>query len=105
MAQKVPFFLPSSAQRLHASRWVNIPSSDGRQRPLAVAAVEDKISPMAVVALLNAICEKDYLRFSYGFPLGRGAHHTLMRSVSRDTTSSELHHATSPTLQRPRASA
>jgi len=59
------------------SRRMYIPKSDGRQRPLAVAALEDKIVQRAVVALLNAIYEEDFLGFSYGFRPGRGAHDAL----------------------------
>ena len=54
-----------------------IPKPDGRQRPLAVAALEDKSVQRAVVALLNAICEEDFLGFSYGFRPGRGTHDAL----------------------------
>src|SRR4051812_33835687 len=59
------------------SRRVYIPKPDGRQRPLAGAALEDKIVQRAVVALLNAIYEEEFLGFSYGFPPGRGAHDAL----------------------------
>jgi RNA-directed DNA polymerase len=52
-------------------------SKAGRQRPLAVAALEDKIVQRAVVALLNAIYEEDFLGISYGFRPGRGTHDAL----------------------------
>src|SRR5262249_36601192 len=51
--------------------------SDGRLRPLAVAALEDKIVQRATVAVLNAIYEEDFLGFSYGFRAGRGPHDAL----------------------------
>src|SRR5712691_5171442 len=65
------------AYRALPSRRIYIAKPDGRQRPLAVAALEDKIVQRAVVALLNAIYEEDFLGISYGFRPGRGTHDAL----------------------------
>ena len=54
-----------------------IPKPDGQQRPLGIAALEDKIVQRAVVTVLNAIYEEDFLGFSYGFRPGRGPHDAL----------------------------
>lgn len=54
-----------------------IPKPDGRQRPLGIAALEDKIVQRAVVTVLNAVYEEDFLGFSYGFRPGRGQHDAL----------------------------
>jgi len=59
------------------SRRRYIPKPDGRQRPLAVAALEDKIVQRAVAEVLNAIYEEDFLGFSYGFRPGRSQHDAL----------------------------
>jgi RNA-directed DNA polymerase len=59
------------------SRRRYIPKSDGKQRPLAVAALEDKIVQRATVAVLNAIYEEDFLGFSYGFRPKRSPHDAL----------------------------
>jgi group II intron reverse transcriptase/maturase len=56
---------------------VYIEKADGRQRPLGVAAVEDKIVQHAVVTILNQIYEEDFLGFSYGFRPGRSQHDAL----------------------------
>jgi group II intron reverse transcriptase/maturase len=54
-----------------------IPKPDGRQRPLAIAALEDKIVQRAVVAMLNSVYEEDFLGFSYGFRPRRSQHDAL----------------------------
>jgi group II intron reverse transcriptase/maturase len=56
---------------------VYIPKPDGRQRPLGIASLEDKIVQRAVVEVLNAIYEVDFLGFSYGFRPGRKPHDAL----------------------------
>src|SRR5246127_1470306 len=65
------------AYRALPSRRKYIPKPDGRQRPLAIAALEDKIVQRATVALLNAIYEEDFLGFSYGFRPKRNQHQAL----------------------------
>ena len=65
------------AYRASPSRRSYIPKEDGSKRPLAVAALEDKIVQRATAEVLSAIYEEDFLGFSYGFRPGRGPHDAL----------------------------
>lgn len=69
--------LHRGAYRARPSRRVYIAKADGRQRPLGIASLEDKLVQRAVVAVMNAIYEQDFLGFSYGFRPGRSQHQAL----------------------------
>ncbi len=63
--------------RAKPSKRAWIPKADGRQRPLGIAALEDKIVQQALKTVLEKIYEEDFLGFSYGFRPFRGCHHAL----------------------------
>jgi group II intron reverse transcriptase/maturase len=69
--------LQRGAYRAKPVRRAYIPKTDGRQRPLGVPVLEDKIVQRATVDVLNAIYDTDFLGFSYGFRPGRSQHHAL----------------------------
>jgi group II intron reverse transcriptase/maturase len=69
--------LQRGAYRAKPVRRVFIPKTDGRMRPLGVTALEDKIVQRALVEVMNAIYESDFLGFSYGFRPGRSQHDCL----------------------------
>jgi len=69
--------LKSGAYRAQPARRAYIPKADGRQRPLGVTTLEDKLVQRATTGVLNAVYEADFLGFSYGFRPGRSQHQAL----------------------------
>jgi group II intron reverse transcriptase/maturase len=69
--------IQSGTYRAKPSRRVYIAKADGKQRPLGIAAIEDKVVQQAVVTVLNCNYEVDFLGFSYGFRQGRNPHNAL----------------------------
>ena len=65
------------AYRARPARHIYIPKPDGTERPLSILRLEDKIVQQAVMFILEAIGEADFLGFSYGFRPGRGPHDAL----------------------------
>lgn len=69
--------LHSGRYRARPSKRIYIPKADGRERPIGIAALEDKIVQQAVCQVLHAIYEEDFANFSYGFRPGRSQHKAL----------------------------
>lgn len=69
--------LKRGAYRARPVKRVYIPKTDGRQRPIGITALQDKIVQRATAEVLNAVYEEDFLGFSYGFRPGRDQHNAL----------------------------
>ena len=67
----------SGRYRAQPSKRIQIPKSDGRQRPIGIASLEDKIVQQAMVWVLNSVYEADFVGFSYGFRPSRSQHDAL----------------------------
>src|SRR6266446_6070297 len=94
------------AYRALPSRRVYIPKPDGRQRPIAVAALEDKIVQRATAAVLSAIYEEDFLGFSYGFRPGRSTHDAVASCmVTKPSPAVSLNRAMRSSVRRMRQGA
>ena len=88
--EDLPGRLSAGAYRAKPVRRVYIPKTDGRKRPLGIAAVEDKIVQRATVEVLNAIYETDFVGFSYGFRPGVASIMRWTRSRPRSREEGEL---------------
>src|SRR6201988_3296197 len=84
--EDLPQRVHRGAYRALPSRRQYIPKADGRKRPIAICALEDKIVQRAIAAVLNTIYEEDFLGFSYGFRPQRSQHDALDALMVGNTT-------------------